>query len=284
MQNLQERISSALVYACIVMFVFGPLLWICALSLQKSPPFSVFPWPLDVSSYQQVVRGNERHIGSAIFYSLALSSISTALAIITALSAVYLVVAGESSAKSKRRIIQAAIGLYFLPSFAIYPGIKLASDNIAILRSPEVQLFSVYLVQAFVFAFILFLFLYFLTSRSRFEQMLLDTQSRLMAFAFGVVFPSKIAIAIIAALAFATIWSDFFLPALITTASVGPKPFPVILQMAIEQYRTEYPLFAAGAVLSLLIVLLSTVAIPGLAFSVYSYILWRFRRNLSSTS
>ena len=86
--------------------------------------------------------------------------------------------------------------------------------------------------------------------RTYFEQTLLESQNRAVAFYRAYLRYELSALLFILALAFASAWSEFYVSTFIT-ASDEIKPFAVVLEMNHGQYNAYYSLFAAGATLSL---------------------------------
>ena len=95
--------------------------------------------------------------------------------------------------------------------------------------------------------------------RSYFEQTLLETRNRTLAFYKAYVRYDLGAFFFVLVLAFSSCWSEFYISTFVTAAEVT-KPFSVILEMNHEQYNAYYSVFAAGACLSLIV----SVALPAL--------------------
>lgn len=267
-ESVRIRSIKVFIFFFIGVFTAAPFLWICLLSAQDNPPYSILPSGINIEAYFLLFRGDVRTAFSGILYSLQLTIPATILGLFVAIAAVYLVISGMMPIRSRRLIVQATIGLYFLPAFAIHPGLRLLADIVPLFRVDSIQLLVMYTIQVFVMAFLLLLFLYSSSRKIGFEQLLLETGSRLTAFHLGIVSRFWIQTSIVAAICFSIVWSEFFLSALITTSFTGNKPFAVVLQMAMEQYRTNYNIFAAGAMLS--------IFISFLFFSIIALLTWFF--------
>ena len=161
----------------------------------------------------------------------------------------------------KKRILTFSIGLYFLPVFLIYPGIKKLSSFLPyIAHLNTYNLIFSHTIFGFTNAFILLLLIYGLSKNTFFEQLLLENNNRMKSFFQGIVLIKPLGIFIIPGITFASIWSEFFLSNQITT-SQSIKPFSVILQTSKGQYETNYTIFAAGAILSLFAFLIFLIVI-----------------------
>jgi ABC-type glycerol-3-phosphate transport system permease component len=169
---------------------------------------------------------------------------------IIALSSAYLVHAKVVSLKWRINIASGAIGLFFLPAFAVYPGLTVLSDIFPFYRDVTVQLLVIQTLQSFPIAFILLVTLFASLPRAHFDQLLLETGSRVRAFWIGVVRMRMSGVLAIATITCATVWNEFYITNLITTYYQS-KPFSVKLQMFSGQYRLNFSSLAAGAVASL---------------------------------
>lgn len=260
-----------------------PLAWILDVSLQasdvtKDGQYRMLPDPARVEAYAQILVQDKRGIRTSLLYSCGVSFISTAIAMVVALSAVYLIIAEVLSPPWRRITVQGVVGLYFLPAFAVYPGIQAIARALPLLKSSLLQLVVAHSMLGFVIAFVLLLLAYTSVPHFHFEQLLLETRSRLVAFWRGVVRPQIVATIVVAAVTFASVWNEFFISNLITgTESV--KPFSVILQMAQQQYGTDYSTFASGSILSLCISFLFIPFLVGI-FLLISKLYWWFRRTI----
>jgi ABC-type glycerol-3-phosphate transport system permease component len=144
------------------------------------------------------------------------------------------------------------------------------------------QVLIAHIVLAFVLSFVLLLMVMASVRRSQYESMLLTTRSRLKSFWFVYVQQRLLGVVAVFALALATVWSDFFLPAMFCS-SEPVKPFAVVLQMANQQYETDYSIFAAGAVLSIAAVVVVAAVVSGLysaAFWLWGGPEWKARLRL----
>lgn len=256
-RSLTGSVARWLFWSLFVAFLILPMFWIVSVSLQSlhglSNKYSVIPHSSDFEAYRTAFREGSNIRGSLIF-STKFSALSSVLAISVALASAYLVNAETVSLKWRKQIVFTAISLFFLPAFAIYPGIKVIERVIPGAPWPTAELVLTQTVQAFPVAFILLLFLFSSLPRTDFEQLLLETKSRVKSFWWGVVARRPAAVVAIATVTFAAVWSEFYVTGLITTME-PVQPFSVLLQKAQTQYRTDYSVPAAGAVASLVITL-----------------------------
>lgn len=249
--------AKALVWLLFVTLIILPMLWVLSVSLQAADVVSgnrywYYPKHVSLQAFKLVLCENYRGIRSALVYSSFFSLLATAIAMIVALSAAYLVNAQVLLLKWRRRLVLGAVGLFFLPAFAVYPGIELIEDVWPFFRISLVQLTIIHSIQAFPISFILLLVLFKELSNSDFEQLLLETGSRVKAFWWGIVARWPVGVVAVATITFTTIWSEFYITSFITTRD-QVKPFSVVLQMFEGQYRTDYSSLAAGAIISLIV-------------------------------
>lgn len=257
MKKISDQIRHYIISSAIGLFLLIPIVWIAIVSVQPGDVvydgrYQLIPNEITFEAYEQALIHNKRGIYHALLYSFCICSISTLLGMFIALSAVYLIKADVIAVKWKKRTLQWYIGLYFLPAFVVFPGLKMLSQIYEGFNQTDLQLVVVHTIFAFVIAFILLLLIYASGQRSYFEQLLLETGSRTRAFYFGIVAPQATSTLVVTGITFATIWSEFFLSNLIK-ASRQIKPFSVVLQMAQAQYGTDYSIFSAGAIMSLLV-------------------------------
>lgn len=256
-QPCGERIATGLFWLLFALLIVLPLLWVFLVSLQAAgvasgDRYSLFPRQISIQAFELAIFENYRGIRSSLGYSLFVGIVATVTAMVVALSAAYLVNARVRPLKCRRKIVLGAISLFFLPAFAIYPGVEALADCLPFFRSTVVQLMVIHSIQAFAIAFVLLLALFASLSSLDFEQLLLETGSRVRAFWWGVVARNIAGVTAVATLTFATVWSEFYLTSFVTTRDQD-KPFSVVLQMFEGQYRTDYASLAAGAVVSLIV-------------------------------
>lgn len=187
-----ELIGKAGFWTVVFLLFVVPLLWILSVSLQandvtKGGHYLLYPDPPSIDTYMQILVQDQRGFRTALLYSFWVSLISTVFAMVVALSAVYLIIAQVLSFPWRRRTVQAVVGLYFLPAFTVYPGIQAIAAACPPLKSSMLQLVVVHSTLGFVIAFILLLLAYTSVPHFHFEQLLLETRSRLTAFWRGVV-------------------------------------------------------------------------------------------------
>ncbi len=247
---LQKNLSRIIVAA----FFLFPILWIICISLQPennayNGHYLLIPKRITIQTFIDIILNDKKNIRTALLYSFKICSISTLVVMVLALLSHYVIRVESLSRKWKSIFISTSVGLFFLPTFLIFPSFRFISQVFSLTDNIDLQLFIIYTLQGYSVAFLLLLFFYSAARNDFFEQLLLETGSRLKAFYLGVIIPQIKNTIIVAGITFTTIWSEFFLSGLITSSQPN-KPFSVILQMAQGQYSTEYTVFAAGAVLS----------------------------------
>ena len=257
MRKFGDHVMRIMIPLGIGTFIVFPIIWIIVVSVQPGDVaytggFELIPQEITFRAYTKALIENDRHIREALIYSFGISSISTLVAMLIALCAVYLIRVDRISARWKKGILQFSVGLYFVPALFVFYGLQMLSQMYRGFQQPKLQLFLIDTMMGYVIALILLLIVYASSQRSYLEQLLLETGSRTRAFFYGMVAPQATGTMVVGGITFATIWSEFFLANLITGAEEA-KPFSVILQMAQGQYNTEYSVFAAGAVVSLLV-------------------------------
>lgn len=256
-RSLTGIMARSLFWGVLIAFLILPMVWIVSVSFQSlsglSGKYSIIPQHPDFEAYRTALtKGSD--IRASLLYSTYFSALSSVLAICVALASAYVVTAHTMSLKWRKQIVFTGISLFFLPAFAVFPGVRQIEKVIPAIRQPTVELVMTQSVQAFPVAFILLLFLFASLPKTDFEQLLLETNSRVKSFWFGVVARRPAAIAAIATITFAAVWSEFYVTGLITTKQTI-QPFSVLLLKAQQQYRTDYSVPAAGAVVSLIITL-----------------------------
>lgn len=252
--TIRERIQQGLLAAIAGAFLLAPIYWIFSISVQPGDVayngrYEVIPSSLTRNAYASLVN-NDRGIRGALIHSAIYSGVSSIAAMALALIAVFLVKADRTSAAVRRRIALGCIGIFFLPSFAVFPGFRAFFNLLGLGTNTTLQLVVAHTVFGFVLAFVLLVLVFGRGRNPLFDQLLSETQSRGRAYALGLVVPNLPETVAVGGLVFSTIWSEFFLSSLISAAD-HLKPFSVVLQMAAGQYRTEFSHLAAGAVASL---------------------------------
>jgi ABC-type glycerol-3-phosphate transport system permease component len=256
----EDRMGQYSFWVLLFALILVPLLWIVDVSLQAGDAamktgYLLLPRDISFTNYKEVLIANSNGIRSALGYSFVISSLSCFISILVSFCASYLITAEVVSPKWRRAALSGAVGLYFLPAFTVYPGLRVMGRVLPVFKRTTIQLLLVDSMFGFATAFVLLLLVYSSVPRSEFEQLLLETRSRFQAFWKGIARPQIVATIVVAAVTFSSIWSEFFIANLITGADTR-KPFAVILQMAAKQYSTEYSTFASGAILSLLVCLI----------------------------
>jgi len=266
MKNRKNKFIQIFISLAFFLFLFFPIIWIFFVSIQPgdvaySGHYRFFPQTFTLEAYSQTFL-------NSLLYSSLISGISAAFSMFFATLAIYLIKSEIISEQWQMRIFKGAVGLFFLPAFVVILGLKNIEYFFHLTLNPTFKLFVVHSIFGFVMAFILLLFVYSSSQHSYFEQLLLETGTRLRAFYYGIVLPHFTGTLIVCAFTFATIWSEFFLSGLITTTQ-KIKPFSVVLQMAQGQYGTQYSVFAAGAILSLLFWIAALAVISIIGFAVH---------------
>ena len=200
----------------LVCFFSFPFLWILCVSLQPGDiiyegKYHLIPDTVSFQAYYDAIFKNKNNIASSLKYTFLVCSISTVLSVLFALSAIYLVMADFIIENWKKRILTFSIGLYFLPVFLIYPGIKKLSSFLPyIAHLNTYNLIFSHTIFGFTNAFILLLLIYGLSKNTFFEQLLLENNNRMKSFFQGIVLIKPLGIFIIPGITFASIWSEFF--------------------------------------------------------------------------
>lgn len=245
---------SALIKVILWSFFLFPIFWIVLISVQPENTaffgkYKIIPEIITLDAYNDAIYNKRGGVIKSILYSFRVSGISTLLSFVFAISAIYMVRVDIISDALRSGLYKFSVGLYFLPVFLIYPGIDFLSGFIGVFDNTLIKLIYVNVILGYVICFFLLMLIYVDSEKKYFEQLLLETGSRIYAFYYGVIVPNYNKIIYAACLTFATIWGEFYLSNFITTFDID-KPFSVILQMSQEQYSTEYSVFAVGAVLS----------------------------------
>lgn len=253
-----------------------PILWIFLISVQPENTaflgkYRLIPEFITLDAYNDAISNQRGGVLKSILFSFKICGVSTLLSLLFAISAIYIVQVDIISDTQKNRLYKFSIGLYFLPVFLIFPGINFLSGFIAVFDNTIFRIIYVNVILGYVICFSLLLLIYIEDQKKYFEQLLLETGSRIKAFYYGIIVPNYNKTIYATCLTFATIWSEFFLSNLITTFDVD-KPFSVILQMSQEQYSTEYSVFAVGAVLSFIAFLIFFSLLSILAYGIKSLI------------
>jgi ABC-type glycerol-3-phosphate transport system permease component len=257
-RSLTGRVARGLFWTFFLGFLLLPLIWMVLVSVQSlnglSNKYSIIPEHITLQGYKAALL-TTGDIRSALIYSTYVSAVSSIIAMTVALASAYLVTARVLSFKWRRQIVITALGLFFLPAFAVYPGVRqLERFFPSFDQHHALELIATQSIQVFPVAFILLLLLFKSLSRTDFEQLLLETRSRVKAFWWGIVARNSAGVVAIATLTFAAVWSDFYVTGFITMRDKS-KPFSVLLQFTQGQYATDYSAAAAGAVVSMIITL-----------------------------
>ena len=258
MEDQKLRFHKIIISLALALFFILPIVWIFIVSIQPGDiayegRYDLIPQKITLDAYKQTFI-------DSLNYSFVLSGISAILAMFFALTATYLIKSDIISRRWQVHTVRGIVGLFFLPAFVVLPGLKILTNLLNCNSYISFKLILVHTIFGFVTAFMLLLFVYTSSQKSYFDQLLLETQSRLRAFYFGIVFPNLTGTFIVCAFTFASIWSEFLLTDLIS-GTQQLKPFSVKLQMAQGQYGTNYSIFAAGAILSLFFWVLAFIII-----------------------
>lgn len=288
-QPPRRYIGLCLFWFAISAFTIVPLLWVASLSAQNvdltgvgNLRFHLIPTHFSWEAYRSiwsgnpnVFNGNAYGIRSGLAYSLELSAISAAIACIFAISAAYMFVAHLGADRLRGPIMAFTLSIFFFPPVIAYPSFGTLSEWSRWFSIPSMQLIFLYCSNAFVLAFILLLVRCMTIPRTHFEQTLLETRSRARAFYKTYLRYELGALFFIGTLAFSSAWSEFYVSSFVTSAE-DSKPFSVVLEMNHTQYNAYYSLFAAGAILSLIVCVVPPAAIVGIASIATA---WRHRRR-----
>lgn len=245
-----------------------PVLWVFSVSVQ--PPaspyqggFSLLPSEVTFDGYLRLILENHRGMRDAMAFSVVIVGVSTVIAMMLALSAVYVVRVFQTSGMAAQSTRNMIFGLFFLPPFAVFPAYQLSEIWLPWAGSSVLQLVFHYVLTGFVFAFMLLYIIFAKVSDRVVEETLIQTKSRWLTFRFAMFKPELAGVLAVAMMTFAALWNDFLVPSLIAGAE-ALKPFSVVLQTFREQRSTDFSTFAAGALLSMLLSLL----VPFLLFLV----------------
>lgn len=287
---LKFRISKWLFWTVLCILTFGPLLWILSLSLQGADftagsdmRFHLLPPHPTGYAYQEILRSNidlpqsgATAVRSGITYSLRLCSVSAVISFLLAVAGTYLFVADRAADKVRSAVLGFTLSLFFIPPVIAARALDTLKDWFPTFMTPSLELLFVYVTVSFVLCFVLLLMVCLTLPLSHFEQLLLEQRHRIKAFWFAYLRFEPRVLLVIAVLTFSSCWSEFFLSNMITSTE-SVKPFSVVLELHNQQYTVDYPVFAAGAWLS---VLLSTM-VPVLCYMLIN-LLWLMWMKLKS--
>jgi len=241
-----------------------PVLWLVSMSLQPSDViysggFKLVPRSVTAENYLQFTLWNNAnffwdYVVSVIFYG-----VTTACAMLFALNETYQL-AIHSNRQRERRHFAAVIGVFFLPTFAVFSAVELLNQwtsfqldipaliTLSTVSSYALGFFAIY--TAFKYGF-----------HPRYEQLLLEFRSPALAFWTGIIRPQIWVVSVAAVMVFTTSWNELFLNDQWTSGCAwGPlcgwRPFAVVIGTALEQYTLKYSTIAAGAVISMVTPLL----------------------------
>lgn len=247
-----------LMFSCVA--VLYPILWVVKMALTPSQAFSLDPWPIPTAvSFENFagVLGTTASDGSWLFGRQLLNS--TVIAAITStIGVVFSCTAGYSMSRFPFPGRETGMSLFLITQ--MFPGVVMAiplyilMDELGLLNS-AFGLSLAYASTAVPFC-TWNLKGYFDTIPKELEEAArMDGASQWYIFTRIVLPLSKPAISVTALFSFMTAWNEFILAA---TFLSDEKAFtlPVLLQSYVGDFGTEWGLFAAGAIIASLPVML----------------------------
>lgn len=263
-QPLWRRISVAISWCLLAIFIISPLIWIAVLSVQNVDlsgnsglRFHFVPNHPTLEAYRSILSGNKdiangnaSGILNALLYSLKWCSLAALLACLVAICTAFLFLADLRAARLKGPLLGFVFSIFLFPPAVVGTALNTLATWMPSIATPAAQLLFVYTSTSFVLSFVLVLIRCMAIPLSYFEQALLERRSRVLAFYDAYIREEWGMLLFVFVLAFSACWSEFYISDLITV-SQETKPFAVVLAMNHTQYNAFYSLFAAGAVLSL---------------------------------
>jgi ABC-type sugar transport system permease subunit len=247
-------IGAATFRGVLVAFLALPAFWLLLMSVQQPQAiyrggFRLWPSSLTPANFTQFAPWRNTELFQQYTWSIIFYGVVTGCAMLLALNETYRL-AAHTSPRRERQRLATVIGIFFMPSFALFYAVDLSKswlavefDVLALFVASVTTGYSVGLLTiyaAFKFGF-----------RRQFEQLLLEFRSPALAFWVGIMWPQVWIVCLAAVLVFTTGWNELFLSDK-WTSGTGWKPFATIIRMAVEQYKLEYSVLAAGAIISML--------------------------------
>jgi arabinogalactan oligomer/maltooligosaccharide transport system permease protein len=237
-----------------------PVMWVVTMALSPGQGFNVgvVPIPTTVSfdNIREVVSTSDAEgwlFGRQLFNSLVVSSATAFVGLVFSTSAAYAL--SRFDFPGKDRGLAAFLVTQMFPGVVMMIPLYLILDLLNLLDNLG-GLVLVYATTAIPFSVFTLKGYFDTIPRELEEAAMLDGASRIRTF-FTVILPLvKPAIAVTGLFSFMTAWNEFILAA---TLISDPRALtlPVVLQRYVDDYGTEWGLFAAGAlIVSLPVVLL----------------------------
>ena len=237
-----------------------PVMWVVTMALSPGQGFNVgvIPIPTTVSldNIREVVSTSDADgwlFGRQLFNSLVVSSATALVGLVFSTSAAYAL--SRFDFPGKERGLAAFLVTQMFPGVVMMIPLYLILDLLNLLDNLG-GLVLVYATTAIPFSVFTLKGYFDTIPRELEEAAMLDGASRIQTF-FTVILPLvKPAIAVTGLFSFMTAWNEFILAA---TLISDPRALtlPVVLQRYVDDYGTEWGLFAAGAlIVSLPVVLL----------------------------
>lgn len=251
-------IHAGLLIAAVV--ALYPVMWVVTMALSPGQGFNVgvVPIPTTVSfdNIREVVSTSDAEgwlFGRQLFNSLVVSSATAFVGLVFSTSAAYAL--SRFDFPGKDRGLAAFLVTQMFPGVVMMIPLYLILDLLNLLDNLG-GLVLVYATTAIPFSVFTLKGYFDTIPRELEEAAMLDGASRIRTF-FTVILPLvKPAIAVTGLFSFMTAWNEFILAA---TLISDPRALtlPVVLQRYVDDYGTEWGLFAAGAlIVSLPVVLL----------------------------
>ena len=237
-----------------------PVMWVVTMALSPGQGFNVgvvpIPTTVSLENIREVVSTSDADgwlFGRQLFNSLVVSSATALVGLIFSTSAAYAL--SRFDFPGKERGLAAFLVTQMFPGVVMMIPLYLILDLLNLLDNLG-GLVLVYATTAIPFSVFTLKGYFDTIPRELEEAAMLDGASRVQTF-FTVILPLvKPAIAVTGLFSFMTAWNEFILAA---TLISDPRALtlPVVLQRYVDDYGTEWGLFAAGAlIVSLPVVLL----------------------------
>lgn len=237
-----------------------PVMWVVTMALSPGQGFNVgvvpIPTMVSLDNIREVVSTSDADgwlFGRQLFNSLVVSSATALVGLIFSTSAAYAL--SRFDFPGKERGLAAFLVTQMFPGVVMMIPLYLILDLLNLLDNLG-GLVLVYATTAIPFSVFTLKGYFDTIPRELEEAAMLDGASRVQTF-FTVILPLvKPAIAVTGLFSFMTAWNEFILAA---TLISDPRALtlPVVLQRYVDDYGTEWGLFAAGAlIVSLPVVLL----------------------------
>lgn len=279
----QRRVGMAFTGVLLAAFLAVPIGVIVSLSLQTSAQkYGWFPLVVDWSAYKRVLTDNELGIRDSIIWTVTLLCPITLAAGVFAVALFYRLRAADEEDRVRSRIVFLILSVSFMPAYAMYAAINQIFDLVVLpLDSSTAKLligYFAYGVASFSISLLLVASGRELTTH--FQQLLLDSESRWVAFQYSYLRSRWFGVVAAFMLTFSILWNEFVLA--IQLASPFRLPFAAKLAGAHGQHNVDFSLYAVGAVVSLGVFAIVAGAVSLAAIGLLQLAGLRQRINLGS--